>query len=161
MRLPFPDGQAAQRLLALAWDSSGVGPWTAAVCVLFPPEVPLQTSTFPPGQVPLKENSSWHRATVGHFLASCDWRAFQEVSSAAPRRGHLLSTADALHLMVSSWPSRNRSRLQTVPCHPLAIWSRCTVNSEVACTHHCPQGWHPLGRHLALGHLGHFFNISN
>lgn len=112
MRLPFPDGQAVQRLLSMAWGSCGAGPQSAAVCVLFPPGVPLQPSTFPPGQVPLKENGSWHRATVGHFLASCDRRAFQfqEVSSAAPRRGHLLPTADALHLMASSWSSWNRKQ---------------------------------------------------
>jgi len=101
-RPPFPDGQAVQRLLSLAWGSGGAGPRSAAVCVPFPPGVPLQASTFPPGHVPLKENRLRHQATVEHFLASCDRSSFQEVSSAAPQRGHLLPSADALHLMVSS-----------------------------------------------------------
>lgn len=156
MRPPFPDGQAVQRLLPLAWGSGGAGPRSAAVCVPFPPGVPLQASIFPPGHMPPKENSLRHQATVEHFLPSCDQ------SSACSKRflvlllkeGHLLPGADALHLMVSSH-HRTESRLHTVPFHPLAIWPPFTVSSEVACTHHFPQGWHPLRRHL-----GHFFNIS-
>lgn len=108
------DAQAVEKLVSLAWGCRGAGPTSAAVCAPFPPGVPSQSSTFPPGHMPPKENGLWRWARVDHFLASCDGSLFQEVSSAGPQREHLLPTADALHLMASSWPSRNRKQTTNV-----------------------------------------------